>query len=128
MLPKFHLDRFKLKRSSRLKSKRKGSLIRLLKPIGRVAAILDKLKLQFIPNFFVAQFIPLYQKYLSPLKGFSCAYSRLYRAESCSEYFRMLVRDHGLAKAIPLFEKRLQDCKSANMTLKAYAMNKRKTG
>jgi putative component of membrane protein insertase Oxa1/YidC/SpoIIIJ protein YidD len=128
MLPKFRLNRFRLKRSSRTKSKRKVSLIRLLKPVGRVAAILDRLRLQFILNFLVAQFIPLYQKYLSPLKGFSCAYSKLHRADSCSEHFRTLVKHHGLAKAIPLFEQRLQDCKSANMTLKAYAMNRRNTG
>ena len=85
---------------------------------------IDKLGLRFLLDYVAIQAIQRYQKHLSPHKGFSCAYSRLHGAESCSEYFRKQVRTYGLSKAIPLFEQRLRDCKLANATLKAQRISK----
>ena len=101
------------------KAKRKGILTRFLRLIAPLVRFTNKLGLRFLLDYVAIQAIQRYQKHLSPHKGFSCAYSRLHGAESCSEYFRKKVKSYGLSKAIPLFEQRLRDCKLANATLKA---------
>jgi len=118
--------RSRKKCSVRTKVKRKGLFTRLLKLFKPFVNFIDKVGLRFIFDFAVIQFIRGYQKYLSPHKGFSCAYSRRHGAESCSEYFRQKVRTHGLAKAIPLFEQRLRDCKLAHITMKGQSQSKEK--
>jgi putative component of membrane protein insertase Oxa1/YidC/SpoIIIJ protein YidD len=59
-----------------------------------------------------------YQKHLSPHKGFSCAYCRLYGGASCSGYFREVLADRGLSQALRLFPDRLQACQKANYILR----------
>ena len=105
--------------SAHTKAKRKGILTRFLRLVAPLVSLIDKLGLRFLLDYVAIQALQRYQKHLSPHKGFSCAYSRLHGAESCSEYFRKKVRTYGLSKAIPLFEQRLRDCKLANATLKA---------
>jgi putative component of membrane protein insertase Oxa1/YidC/SpoIIIJ protein YidD len=110
--------------SANTKAKRKGILTRFLWLVAPLVSLIDKLGLRFLLNYIAIQAIQRYQKHLSPHKGFSCAYSRFYGVESCSEYFRRTVRTYGLSKAIPLFEQRLRDCKLANATLKAQRISK----
>ena len=110
--------------SANTKAKRKGILTRFLWLVAPLVSLIDKLGLRFLLDYIAIQGIQRYQKHLSPHKGFSCAYSRFYGAESCSEYFRRTVRTYGLSKAIPLFEQRLRDCKLANATLKAQRISK----
>ncbi|MGB6170093.1 MAG: membrane protein insertion efficiency factor YidD, partial [Geitlerinemataceae cyanobacterium] len=43
-----------------------------------------------------------YQKYLSPHKGFSCAYRKLHGGVSCSEYFRQTIDRYGFSYAIKI--------------------------
>jgi putative component of membrane protein insertase Oxa1/YidC/SpoIIIJ protein YidD len=62
--------------------------------------------------------IHLYQKQLSPYKGFSCAYRVLHRSESCSQYTKHLLSELGIGQALPLIQQRFQACKAANQTLK----------
>lgn len=45
-------------------------------------------------------------------------YRKLYQAESCSEYFKQIIRN-GLTEAISLFQQRLSDCKQASITLQS---------
>jgi len=110
--------------SAHTKAKRKGILTRFLRLVAPLVRVIDKLGLRFLLDYIAIQSIQKYQKHLSPHKGFSCAYSRLHGAESCSEYFRKTVRTYGLSKAISLFEQRLRDCKLANATLKAERLSK----
>ncbi|WP_445301154.1 membrane protein insertion efficiency factor YidD [Microcoleus sp. Pol11C3] len=112
-------------RSAHTKVKRKGILTKFLRLVAPVVHVIDKVGLRFLLDYVAIQAIQRYQKHLSPHKGFSCAYSRLHGAESCSEYFRKKVRTYGLSKAIPLFEQRLRDCKLANATLKAQRRSRR---
>ena len=114
------------RRSIRTKVKRKGILSRLLSLVAPIVSFADKMGLRLILDFTVILFIQAYQKYLSPQKGFSCAYSRLHNTESCSEYFRQTVKTYGLAKAIPLFQQRLRECKLAYAILKAQHESKEK--
>ena len=39
--------------------------------------------------------IEAYQRHLSPLKGYSCAYRVHHQAESCSEYVKRILQDEG---------------------------------
>jgi putative component of membrane protein insertase Oxa1/YidC/SpoIIIJ protein YidD len=96
----------------------RGMLSNCLKLIAPFVFLIDKLGLQFILNLLVIYFVQIYQKYLSPRKGFSCAYSKLYRDDSCSEYFRKIVKSKGLNKSIPLFQERLRECRVAQIRLK----------
>lgn len=64
-----------------------------------------------------SSFISLYQKYLSPHKGFSCAYRVLHRSESCSQYAKRMILEQGLSRAVPLVRQRFRDCRAANETL-----------
>jgi putative component of membrane protein insertase Oxa1/YidC/SpoIIIJ protein YidD len=104
---------------------RAGMSTRVIRLVAPIAKLIDKLGCQFILDFTVIHSIRWYQRYLSPQKGFSCAYSRLYGAESCSEYFRQMVKTYGLSKATSLFEQRLRDCKQANIILKEQRYRKR---
>lgn len=66
-----------------------------------------------------ATLIAVYQKQISPHKGFSCAHRVLQGGESCSQYIKQAILTHGLADALPLIRQRFQDCKVANQTLLA---------
>ncbi|MBD2073626.1 membrane protein insertion efficiency factor YidD [Phormidium sp. FACHB-592] len=63
-------------------------------------------------------FINIYQKRLSPYKGFSCAYRVLHCSESCSQYTKRVIAELGISQALPLIQQRFQACKAANQTLK----------
>lgn len=125
MMPRFLLYKTRKKWFLCIKSKRKGLLARMLTSVRPFVRVMDKLGLRFILDFLITQLVFVYQRHLSPLKGFSCAYSKFYGTESCSEYFRKVVRDYGLVKAIPLFEQRLNECKLASATLRTYYLDKR---
>lgn len=56
-------------------------------------------------------FINLYQKYLSPRKGYVCAHRYYHGSDSCSEYTKKCVSEFGVIKSIPLFFDRIDECK-----------------
>jgi putative component of membrane protein insertase Oxa1/YidC/SpoIIIJ protein YidD len=101
------------------KTRKKGLISRFLGFVALLVIFSEKFGLQFMLDSAVVQAIRVYQKDLSPHKGFSCAYGRLHKGDSCSEYFGKTVRRYGLKEAIPLFQKRLRECKRAHIDLKA---------
>ncbi len=60
-----------------------------------------------------------YQRYLSPLKGYSCAHRVLYGNESCSQYVKQTILGRGLSDAWPDSRQRFRDCRSAYVTIMA---------
>ncbi|WP_071516145.1 membrane protein insertion efficiency factor YidD [Geitlerinema sp. PCC 9228] len=92
-------------------------IIRIFQGIG-LASSLDKLAIALVS---------LYQRYLSPYKGFRCAHKTLYGGTSCSQYFQTVVREKGLVAAIPKFQQRLLDCKQANVLIHAQDNSEEKT-
>ena len=54
--------------------------------------------------------IRAYQRYLSPWKGFSCAYRVLTGRDSCSAYGYKVIARHGLRAGLPLLQRRLRTC------------------
>nr|WP_272901715.1 membrane protein insertion efficiency factor YidD [Methylomicrobium sp. RS1] len=61
--------------------------------------------------------IVFYQKFISPHKGFRCAYAVLHGGDSCSEAVKTIVRDKGPFGGYRDIRARFQACKEANETL-----------
>jgi putative component of membrane protein insertase Oxa1/YidC/SpoIIIJ protein YidD len=58
--------------------------------------------------------IVLYQKHLSPRKGFSCAYRTCTGGPSCSAFGYRVIRRHGVRKGLTLLDARLDRCADAH--------------
>lgn len=58
--------------------------------------------------------INLYQKHISPRKGFCCAYAAYHDGLSCSAYAKQVIMENGVSKAIPLIKERFKECKQAS--------------
>ena len=71
---------------------------------------------KFVSSVVVA-LISLYQRYLSPLKGFSCAHRLLHKGESCSAYVKRVLLDQDLMTAISMSRQRFHDCYKASQVL-----------
>jgi putative component of membrane protein insertase Oxa1/YidC/SpoIIIJ protein YidD len=54
-----------------------------------------------------------YQQYISPHKGFTCAYRTAYSAPSCSEYFKQIISSNGLWSALSELLHRGKECSMA---------------
>lgn len=63
--------------------------------------------------------IALYQRHLSPRKGFSCAKRVLDGGPSCSAAVASAIRSHGLLRALPLIVGRFRACATAASGIKA---------
>ena len=59
-----------------------------------------------------------YQTYLSPRKGYRCAYSVAHGGTGCSGYAKHAIRDHGLWSAIAPIRQRFRDCRAAYEALR----------
>jgi putative component of membrane protein insertase Oxa1/YidC/SpoIIIJ protein YidD len=75
------------------------------------------------PRQTASSLITIYQKHISPHKGFSCAYRVMSNGESCSQYTKRLILEQGLGRSLPLIRERFQACKAASQTLKARRQN-----
>jgi putative component of membrane protein insertase Oxa1/YidC/SpoIIIJ protein YidD len=51
-----------------------------------------------------------YQRYLSPLKGFACAFGVHTGRDSCSAYSKRVIARHGLLTGLALLKRRLSAC------------------
>ncbi len=60
-----------------------------------------------------------YQRYLSPRKGFRCAYSLHHGGTGCSGFAKHAIRDKGLWQAAPAIRQRLRDCRAAYAEIRA---------
>src|SRR5687768_169954 len=67
----------------------------------------------------LAVVIEVYQRYISPRKGFCCAY-RVWRGrKSCSELARRVVLRGGIVLLLPIMQLRFAKCARAAAALKA---------
>jgi putative component of membrane protein insertase Oxa1/YidC/SpoIIIJ protein YidD len=62
--------------------------------------------------------IDFYQKYISPRKGYKCAYGALYNEKSCSSYCKNEIISKGLIKGIKSTFVRFKECKLAAHSIK----------
>ena|ERR1035437_883700 len=54
-----------------------------------------------------------YQRYISPYKGYRCAYGAVWGGRSCSHYARRAISRAGLWRGLLLFHRRLGSCAEA---------------
>jgi putative component of membrane protein insertase Oxa1/YidC/SpoIIIJ protein YidD len=71
-----------------------------------------------LPRQAAASLINIYQRYISPRKGFSCAHRILHQGESCSQYTKQIILSHGPKDGLGLIRQRFRDCKAAHLTLR----------
>ena len=63
--------------------------------------------------------IDLYQRFISPYKGFRCAHRAVHGRCSCSQFAKRLIGKVGLLRFGPLFMRRLRKCGDVARALKA---------
>lgn len=57
--------------------------------------------------------IKFYQRFISPYKGFRCAYHVVHGRDTCSNAINSLILRHGFFKALPFIRIRFDECRSA---------------
>ncbi|MCL2636277.1 MAG: membrane protein insertion efficiency factor YidD [Betaproteobacteria bacterium] len=72
--------------------------------------------------------IALYQKHLSPHKGWSCAYRVHTGDNSCSQHAKCTIEQAGFLRALPLIWRRLRACGHAHIALSNQASNRKDRG
>lgn len=58
-------------------------------------------------------FIALYQRFISPYKGFRCAHAAYYSGPSCSSAVKTIIAENGLRRGKPLIQARFAQCRHA---------------
>jgi len=67
-------------------------------------------------HFFIF-LITLYQRYISPYKGFRCAYAACHDSKSCSAIIKNIIVEHGLLAGWPLIKQQFNNCHLAYQAL-----------
>lgn len=70
--------------------------------------------------------IKLYQHYISPYKGFSCAHVAVHKGDSCSEAIKKIIAKHGILTGRKLIKTRFNECTVAYQSLEKSRKNKKK--
>ncbi|WP_392562720.1 membrane protein insertion efficiency factor YidD [Orbus sturtevantii] len=73
--------------------------------------------LSILSKYLSIALIRFYQKFISPHKGFCCAYRKYSGGRSCSSFALVAVRRYGVSALWHLFPKRLDNCKMAAIHL-----------
>ena len=68
-------------------------------------------------RYFFIFLITLYQKYISPYKGFRCAYAACHDSKSCSAIIKNIIAEHGLLAGWPLIKQQFNNCHLAYQAL-----------
>lgn len=105
---------------------RQSKLGSLLAILLELEAVSDRLKLQKLFKASLLLAIRIYQRYLSPYKGFACAYRVLHQEQSCSHYFYSCITEQSFACACRAFQQRLVDCRQANIVLRSSSRDRSK--
>lgn len=61
--------------------------------------------------------ISVYQRRLSPHKGFKCAHKGLHKGDSCSEFTKKKILDKGVFSSLKDIRQRFSDCREAAQTI-----------
>ncbi|MDJ0591063.1 MAG: membrane protein insertion efficiency factor YidD [Pleurocapsa sp. MO_226.B13] len=102
-----------------------GKITFILKVLTAIAKIAATWGLEKQSEKLILLLVRGYQLYISPHKGFSCAYRKLYNQQSCSDYFYNCISDRDLSTAAILLQQRLIDCQQAATILQTTANYRR---
>ncbi len=72
-----------------------------------------------IGSYFAISGINIYQKLVSPRKGYACAYRIYYGDVSCSTYIKQYISSNGLSNIKVVIRERGHECKVAFGLLKS---------
>ncbi|MFS1430823.1 membrane protein insertion efficiency factor YidD [Vibrio splendidus] len=61
--------------------------------------------------------ISFYQKFISPRKGYRCAYGVLHGTHGCSGHVKKAIQIKGVISAIPDIKNQFANCKSASIEI-----------
>jgi len=61
--------------------------------------------------------ISVYQRFISPYKGFNCAHHVLHGEQTCSNAVKTLISENGFLSALPLIHGRFAECREAFNTI-----------
>lgn len=75
-------------------------------------------------RFLAIGLINVYQRYLSPHKGFCCAHAALHQGDSCSQAIKTSIKTNGVFAGYGLIRRRLDECKAAYALLSEKRKNK----
>jgi putative component of membrane protein insertase Oxa1/YidC/SpoIIIJ protein YidD len=62
--------------------------------------------------------IVAYQRFISPYKGFHCAFRRAHGGPGCSEFGKQAIREHGFSNGIRILRQRFRECAVAAQELR----------
>lgn len=65
-------------------------------------------------------FINFYQRFISPVKGFRCAYGALHGRGTCSQIIKNIVREHGVIGGRAKIRQQFASCRAAYATLQEH--------
>lgn len=68
-------------------------------------------------KLFLLSVIGLYQKWVSPIKGFSCAHHIYFGRSTCSVYGKRAISKHGAWSGVRLIFRRLRACSRVMKTI-----------
>lgn len=60
-----------------------------------------------------------YQQFISPYKGYRCAYGALYGGPSCSEFGKRSIQEYGVIGGLILLRQRFHACHQAAMAIRS---------
>lgn len=66
---------------------------------------------------FLIFLIRLYQRFISPYKGFRCAYSRYHPGRTCSGMVKGILAEHGVVNGWSLIRLQFEACREAHERL-----------
>ena len=75
--------------------------------------------LKKLPARLVLAAIAVYQRRISPHKGYGCAYRLKHGGSGCSGVGRRLIRRYGLLKGWRVLQKRFERCRAENLRRRA---------
>ena len=61
----------------------------------------------------IAYLITIYQRRISPHKGYTCAHKGVHNGDSCSEYTKKTILEKGLFPSIKHIQQRFSECREA---------------
>ncbi|HHL19246.1 MAG TPA: membrane protein insertion efficiency factor YidD, partial [Thiothrix sp.] len=64
-------------------------------------------------NKFFIGLISIYQRYISPYKGFQCAHAYLHQGDSCSAAIKTIIADQGIIQGYGDIRHRFEACRYA---------------
>lgn len=62
--------------------------------------------------------ITLYQRLLSPYKGYRCAHAALHQGSSCSQAIKLIIAEKGVWRSRSLVKQRFAECRAAALEMR----------